>query len=457
MRRKTQGVNPAVVGMVAAAVMLGLLIVAFANVSVFAKTTEVKALVSSADTLAPGGDVEVAGVKVGTVKSVDKGEGGALITMTVQSSQATLYQNATAAIRPHGVFGPKFIELAPGDASAGPFQSGGTIDAGHTSVSVDFEQVVNELNPDTRQSLQTALYELGKGSTGRGADFGAVIDNLKVVTSELVPPLQVVEARQTETGRFIEDSAVWNETVAASPLDSILRENNVLLTQLDAHNADIGSLVDHGNNVLADLDVITSGNNVVALRATLAKLPTLMDNLTHFSNSLGQATNALAPVVIPQNGQADGDIGLAIKRTQDAFSECDITSQNGSDTVHATSVQIVPCYGADGKPYHDASGHIAHHHVKVLLGVHTNSQPGNGEEEGNTLCGPNSGNATRASNPAFTCVSDPLQSAAIKPFGGPPPSASTAAAPTALPAGLSGVVVLEPAPRVNLLDLIGVY
>jgi hypothetical protein len=244
--------------------------------------------------------------------------------------------------------------------------------------------------------------------------------------------------------------------VAASPLDSILRENNQLLTQLDAHNADIGSLVDHGNNVLADLDVITSGDNVVALRATLTKLPNLLDNLIHFSNGLGLATNSLAPEVIPQNGQADGDIGLAIKRTQDAFGECDITSQSGSDTLHATSVQIVPCYGPDGKPYHDASGHYAHHHVKVLLGVHTNSQPGSGEEEGNTLCGPNSGNAARGTTPAFTCVTDPIQSAAVKPFGGPPPTGGGAAAATAGP-GMSGFAALEPTPQINLFDLLAAY
>src|SRR5207244_7875443 len=98
------------------------------------------------------------------------------------------------------------------------------------------------------------------------------------------------------------------------------------------------------------------------------------------------------------------------------------------------------------------------HHVKVLLGVHSNSQPGNGEEEVNTLCGPSSGNATRGASPAFSCLTDPVQSAAIRPFGGPPPSGSDlTGSESPATATQSGVAALEPAEKVTLLDLMGLY
>src|SRR5438094_2039819 len=264
--RHGQAVNPGFIGAIVAAVMAGLLTFAFTNVSLFSQQIEVKAQVASADTLAPGADVEVAGVKIGTVGSIDKGDaGGALVSMKVDTSRVAIYRDASLLIRPHGVFGPKFVEIEPGNQSTGGFTPGGTIDIGKTAESVDFEQVLNELDADTRTSLQTALYNLGTGSEDRGADFGATIDNLKVVTADLVAPLQVVGNRSFETGRFIDNSATWTEVFANSPIDSIIHENADVLAKLDAKRPDLQPLVDHGEAVLADLDLITSGRNVTAL------------------------------------------------------------------------------------------------------------------------------------------------------------------------------------------------
>src|ERR1700704_6585629 len=100
--------NPALVGVVAATVMFGLLFFAFGNLSVFASTIDMKAQVATGDTLAPGADVEIAGVKVGTVKSIEKGDPGALIDMAIDTKKASIHKDASILIRPHGFFGPKF-------------------------------------------------------------------------------------------------------------------------------------------------------------------------------------------------------------------------------------------------------------------------------------------------------------------------------------------------------------
>jgi phospholipid/cholesterol/gamma-HCH transport system substrate-binding protein len=434
-RRGEPTVNPALVGILAAGIMFTLLFFAFANVSLFTAQMQLKAAVESADTLASNADVEVAGVKVGAVNSVDPGSPGALVSMTVNTSQAAIYKDAKAWIRPHGVFGPKFVELDPGTESSGKMESGGTISVGNTKVSIDFEQLLNELNADTRTSLKTALYELGAGSTGRGQDFGQIIDAANILTAQLPAPLEVINSRSENVKRLFDSNAVYTETLGASPIDSLLRENADIFAKLDARRADIGSLVEHGNNLLADLDVITAGNNVAALRATISQLPGLADQLVHFSNGLGYATNSLAPVLIPQYGQADSDIGLAIKRTMDAFGECDITSGGNFDTVHAISVKIAPCYSAPGDgprhpygiPTTDGSGHVAHHHVKVLFGLHTNGHVSQlpPEEEQDVLCGPHSGDAARQPGPAFNCLNT-SQSNPLPVFGGPIPAAYSA-------------------------------
>ena len=453
-------INPAIVGFIAAAGMFGLLLFAFTNVTLFQPKVMIKAQVASADTLAPSADVEVAGVKIGTVKTITSGrDGGAEVLMEINSQKTQIYKDATAQIRPHGVFGPKFVQLGPGSQATGNFPDGGTIDQANTSVSVDFEQVLNQLDENTRQSLQTFFYEFGTWQENRGADQGAVIDNLNVVTAQLTPPLTVIANRGTEFGRFTDNNAVATETLAESQIAQIIHDNNTLLTQLDQHQAGLVNVITHGNNVLNDIDQITSGDNVANLRAALPKLPGLLDTLSRFSNDLGTGLNHVTPVFVPQKGQADSDIGLAIKRTRDAFGECDISADDTTyDTVHANNVKIVPCFGADGKPYVDkATGHVAHHHIKVLLGLHTNGTPGStNENERRTLCGPHTGDATRGTDPAFTCFSDPVQSAAIPPQGpaAPPLFNATTPASNNPAAAPSGAIVTPFAPA-GLLDILG--
>jgi virulence factor Mce-like protein len=540
MPNRGQRVNPAVVGVIAAAVMFGLLFFAFGNVAVFASTVDVKAEVATGDTLAPGADVEIAGVKVGTVKSIEKGDPGTLIDMSVDTKKASIHKDASLLVRPHGFFGPKFVEVNPGTPSADEFANGDTIPINRTRISVDFEEVLNTLDTNTRQSLQTLFVEFGTASDGRGADFGQFLDALHTVETQLTPVLQVIDSRAVNTGRIFENNAIVAETYDSSPFDQILKKNADAFAKLDAASASVTGVIDHGNNVLASLDAITAGGNTQALAATVAKLPAFFDNLQRFNNDLGYGVNAVAPVLTPQRGQVDSDVALAVKRSMDAFGQCDITDQTVSttlttaltsgtvytdlpvadltfvstpgmqlritdpagtsqqvmfvdagsvapnvkvrlvnpaapgsanfsypagsvvtdarglaDTRHASFVRIVPCYGADGKPYTDAAGHVAHHHVGVILGLHnhpidpivqgvipasivkTLQYPQSfqdsilGDNEGSVLCGPNSGNSTRAPNPAFLCLST-IQSNGISGVGAaPPPLFGQTAAPAA--------------------------
>jgi phospholipid/cholesterol/gamma-HCH transport system substrate-binding protein len=476
-------VNPAIVGLIGAAVMFTLLFFAFTNVALFASTMDMKAQVTTGDTLAPGADVEIAGVKIGTVKSIDKGDPGALIDMSIDTKKASIHKDASIQIRPHGVFGPKFVEIDPGTTSADAFASGDSIPLSRTRISVDFEQVLNTLDTNTRTSLQSFFLEFGTASDGRGADFGQFLDALNTVESQLVPVLQVIDNRSANVGRLFESNAVVSETYANSPFDQILKKNADAFAKLDAASPSISGVIDHGNSLLTSLDTITAGGNTQALATTIAKLPALFDNLQRFNNDLGYGVNALAPEVTPQHGQVDSDVGLALKRSIDAFGQCDITDQTNpndprglADTRHTNFVKIVPCYGPDGKPTRDAAGHVAHHHVDVVLGLHNhpidpaveNVIPASivptlnypqvfqdallGDNEGAVLCGPNSDNSTRGSNPAFTCLKT-AQSNPIPGHGTPPPplfgSSSGVSAAGTSAAGAPGSSVIPGLPNTS--------
>jgi hypothetical protein len=393
------------------------------------------------------------------------------------------------------VFGPKFVEFNPGTQATGNFPEGGTVDLKNTMVSVDFEAILNSLDENTRTSLQTFLYEFGTGSENRGQDFGQTIDSLQTVTAQLTPPLRVIDNRSVEVGRLFENNATVTETYANSPIYQIIAENNDFLAQLDAHSSDVSGVVVHGNNVLGALDTVTSGNNVSNLRQVLVLLPGFADQLQRFSNDLGFGVNSLAPVIIPQRGQKQSDVELAVRRTTDSFGQCDVVdnsnpaqqSLGASDTVHANFVKIVPCTKPDGSRYSEVQNGktvYAHHTVNVLLGLHlspaahiacpaslgplcTNPQVLSllntiniglplAEEEGAVLCGPNTRTMNSAQTPgaAFSCKNDALQSSPIPPAGSPPPPLFGQSAALASNAQGSGPAILAPPAPMSYSDLL---
>jgi len=82
-----------------------------------------------------------------------------------------LHADSRAAVRPHGLLGPKYVDLQGG--TTGQLHDGATIPLSRTTVSTDFDQVLNSLQPDIRANLKTIFVELGRAADGRGATMNA--------------------------------------------------------------------------------------------------------------------------------------------------------------------------------------------------------------------------------------------------------------------------------------------
>ena len=99
--------------------------------------------------LNPGAWVELSGAKVGSVERVDYQGGFARIRLSIDRRYAPqLHADTTAAIRPHGLLGPKYVYLNGG--SNGSLRDGALIPLSRTTVSTDFDQVLNSLQSDVR-------------------------------------------------------------------------------------------------------------------------------------------------------------------------------------------------------------------------------------------------------------------------------------------------------------------
>ena len=164
------GIAPFKAGLIAILVISLVTAFGFTRYNPFKKPFQLKAAVQSANNLQPASPVRIAGVNVGQVKKVDpiKG-GGATVTMEINPPGLPIHKDAQIKIRPR-IFleGNFFVDIQPGTPSAPSFKAGDTVPVQQTSTPVQFGQVLTALQSDTRQDLQTLLYEYAQKGLGNG-------------------------------------------------------------------------------------------------------------------------------------------------------------------------------------------------------------------------------------------------------------------------------------------------
>jgi phospholipid/cholesterol/gamma-HCH transport system substrate-binding protein len=147
----------------------------FTKANPFANPYEFDAVFRTASNLQPNSPVRIAGIDVGKVTSVEAVDGaarGARVTMEVEDKGLPIHEDAQLKIRPR-IFleGNFFVDVRPGSPSAPELEDGGTIPMQQTAAPVQFGDVLNALQSDTREDLKTFLEEYGgKGLANGGAE-----------------------------------------------------------------------------------------------------------------------------------------------------------------------------------------------------------------------------------------------------------------------------------------------
>jgi phospholipid/cholesterol/gamma-HCH transport system substrate-binding protein len=152
--------SPAVIGLIALAVIAVLVFLGFTKDIPFTRPYEVQAVFQSANSIRPNSPVRIAGVDVGKVKSVEAQDGtdAAVVTLQIDDEGLPLHDDATAKIRPR-IFleGNFFVDLRPGSPEAPELDDGGTIKVTQTASPVQLDEVLTSLQSDSRQDLKDLL------------------------------------------------------------------------------------------------------------------------------------------------------------------------------------------------------------------------------------------------------------------------------------------------------------
>jgi phospholipid/cholesterol/gamma-HCH transport system substrate-binding protein len=228
-------------------------------------------------------DVRVAGIKVGTMKEVER-VGDDVRVELVLSEDFTIHSDARVDMRPHTLFeGSNFVDLRPGSPSAPVLEPGGEIPIEQTSNYTTLDEALRVLRPSIRTRLRD-LAEVGS-NTLRGQAIEGTQATLKAapdLTKSLAPA-----ARAAQGSNRVELTGAI-QGVAETVDDVAQRENDLvpLLQGLSGTAAGLGT--DSG----APLDAA-----LVALPGALRELEATAPQLTRTVDALDRLAVEILPAL----------------------------------------------------------------------------------------------------------------------------------------------------------------
>jgi phospholipid/cholesterol/gamma-HCH transport system substrate-binding protein len=135
---------------------------------------ELKGEFSTAQSVTPGQGqtVDIAGVPVGEIKRVELNDGRAVVTMSIRDKYKDLVKrDATMLLRPKTGLKDMVIELQPGTPGTPRVPEGYMIPVSQTRPDVNLDEILSNLDRDTRDYLRLLVAGGGEALKDNGANF----------------------------------------------------------------------------------------------------------------------------------------------------------------------------------------------------------------------------------------------------------------------------------------------
>jgi phospholipid/cholesterol/gamma-HCH transport system substrate-binding protein len=166
------------------------------------------AQVAAVDGVLPGQGqaVTVSGVTVGQISSVTVKRGVPVMSMNIDSQYADrIYPNATLLLRPKTGLQDMVAELDPGRAAAGPhLPSGATLNQANTLPPVPLDEILAQLDSDTRGELIQLVNNGGEALSGTGGEHLAnVLRTFDPLSRDVEAASHLVAQRNVELRTLI--------------------------------------------------------------------------------------------------------------------------------------------------------------------------------------------------------------------------------------------------------------
>jgi phospholipid/cholesterol/gamma-HCH transport system substrate-binding protein len=242
---------------------------------------EVEAELQTAQSVVPGQGqtVNIAGVKVGDIGSVQLENGRAVVEMKIQREHAPIYRDATILLRPKTGLKDMYLSLDPGTEDAGEVPEGGRISVANTLPDVNPDEVLAALDADTRDYLRILLNAGAEALDDTGpADLRKTLKRFEPTTRDT----ERITAGLIERRRNIQ---------------RVVHNFQVLATELGANDEQLAQFVDSANaNFAAFARQESSLREAVRLLpGTLGESASTLRGVDALAADLGPALQALRP------------------------------------------------------------------------------------------------------------------------------------------------------------------
>jgi len=152
-----------------------------------------------------GQSVDIAGIQIGKVTSVELVDGHAVVGMDIEPKYMELiHHNASLLLRPKTNLNDMVVEVDPGSGK-GHLEDGANIPLSRTEPNVNFDAFLATLDGDTRQYLQLLLAGGAQGIGGRGHQLGNALRRLQPFSHYVASLNKAVAQRHVALARVIHD------------------------------------------------------------------------------------------------------------------------------------------------------------------------------------------------------------------------------------------------------------
>ena len=245
------------------------------------------AFFTDAGGIAPGSDVNVSGIKVGSVQSVGLAGNAAKVTFTVDRD-VRVGDTSLVAIKTDTVLGEKSLDVTPS--------------GGGTSTSIPLGRTT------TPYTLNAALQDLGGNAAALDKPkFEEALQTLTDTLRDATPPLRgaldgvadlsrSLNARDEALGELLTHAQSVTKTLGqrANQVNQLIVDGNQLFAALDERRAALASLIAGIDDVSQQISGFVADNRK-EFGPALTKLNLVLDNLNERKEFISQALKRLPP------------------------------------------------------------------------------------------------------------------------------------------------------------------
>ncbi|WP_246097777.1 MCE family protein [Rhodococcus spelaei] len=299
MTRRFRDMNPMPIGVVGTVLVAAVVAATlqFQSLPFVGARESYRAVFTETAGLTEGSRVEVAGVKVGTVRSLDI-EGPTVVVTFGLDDAVRLGDRSTADIATETVLGTKGLRIRPAGDAPLPDR---TIGVEHTSSPYQLTDALGDLTTKVRD-IDTD--QLGDSLRSVAGVLRNTPDDLRAALDGVSRLSRSVSSRDDDLRALLSNAEQVTGLLAerSGQINTLILDGNELLGDLVARRQAIAELSGHVSAVSKALIALVHDNEAT-LTPTLGKVTSVLSVLQQNSDAIGKAIDQLGPYVT-QLGEA---------------------------------------------------------------------------------------------------------------------------------------------------------